>query len=51
LECSVTSRATLGLTVGMPLASVARCTSAMVWWQMGQAGAARAMSTSSSTRA
>ncbi len=49
--CSVTSRATVGETVGIPRFSKARWTGAMLWWQMGQAGAASAMSAPSSLTA
>lgn len=47
----VTSNETVGETVGIPLFSKARWTSAMLWWQMGQAGAASAMSAPSSETA
>jgi hypothetical protein len=47
----VTSNETVGETVGIPLFSNARWTSAMLWWQMGQAGAASAMSAPSSETA
>lgn len=47
----VTSNETVGETVGTPRFSKARWTSAMLWWQMGQAGAASAMSAPSSETA
>ena len=43
LMCSVTSRATVTDFVGMPRRSMARWTSPTDWWQIGQAGASRAV--------
>ncbi len=49
LMASVTSRATETETVGTPRRSIARWTSAMLWWQMGQAGARRTTSARSAS--
>ncbi len=51
LTRSVTSRATVTETVGMPRRSIARWTSPTDWWQIGQAGARSAISAASATTA